>query len=103
VIELLMLLLASLRVALRSRTELVAGNLLLRHQPAVLTHPSRRRPRLRTRDKLLWVLARRCWRGWRRHLVLVRPETVIRWHRQGWRLVWRWRSRGTGVRWDARG
>jgi transposase InsO family protein len=39
------------------------------------------------------VLARRLRRDWRRHLVLVRPETVIRWHRQAWRLFWRWRSR----------
>jgi hypothetical protein len=39
------------------------------------------------------VAAARLWRGWRRHLVLVRPETVVRWHRQGWRLFWRWKSR----------
>src|SRR5262249_58736970 len=32
-------------------------------------------------------------RGWRRHLVVVRPGTVVRWHRRGWRLFWRWRSR----------
>ena len=72
---------------------MLTGNLLLRHQLAVLTRPTRRRPRLRTRDKLLWVLARRLRWDWRRHLVVVRPETVVRWHRQGWRLFWRWRSR----------
>jgi hypothetical protein len=70
-----------LRAALRDRSELLTENLLLRHQLAVLTRPTRRRPRLRARDKLLWVLARRRRRDWRRHLVLVRPETVIRWHR----------------------
>jgi putative transposase len=37
-------------------------------------------------------LARRLWRDWRRHLVLVRPQTVVGWHRRGWRLFWRWRS-----------
>jgi hypothetical protein len=58
-----------------------------------LTRPTRRKPRLRTQDKLLWVLARRLRGDWRRHLVLVRPETVVRWHRHAWRLVWRWRSR----------
>ena len=83
----------SLRAAVRDRSDLVAENLLLRHQLAVLTRPTRRRPRLRTRDRLLWVLARRLRRDWRRHLVLVRPETVVRWHRQAWRLFWRWRSR----------
>jgi transposase InsO family protein len=87
------LLLALLRGAVRDRGDLVAENLLLRHQLAVLTRPTRRRPRLRARDKLFWVLARRLWRDWRHHLVLVRPETVVRWHRHAWRLFWRWRSR----------
>src|SRR5262245_20392821 len=91
--ESLTLLPAVLRAALRDRSELLTENLLLRHQLAVLTRPTRRRPRLRTRDKLLWVLARRLRRDWRRHLVLVRPETVVRWHRHAWLLVWRWRSR----------
>src|SRR3954451_6627765 len=88
-----MLLLASLRAAVRDRVDVVAENLLLRHQLAVLTRPTRRRPRLRTRDKLLWVLARRLRGGWRPHLVLVRPETVVRWPRHAWRVFWRWRSR----------
>ena len=43
-------------------------------------------------DKLFWLLVRRLHRNWRRHLLLVRPETVLRWHRKGWRLFWRWRS-----------
>jgi hypothetical protein len=85
--------LALLRGAVRDRSDLVAENLLLRHQLAVLTRPTRRRPRLHARDRLLWVLTRRLRRDWRRHLVLVRPETVIRWHREAWRLLWRWRSR----------
>src|SRR5881227_815556 len=67
--------------------------LLLRHQLGVLTRPTRRRPRLRVRDKLFWVVVRALRRDWRRHLVVVRPESVIRWHRQAWRLFWRWRSR----------
>ena len=72
-------------------------NLLLRQQLAVLTRPTRKRPRLRRRDKLFWVLARRLWRPWRQHLVIVRPETVLRWHRQGWKLFWRWSpARGSG-------
>ena len=85
--------LAAAHTLLRSQGDLVAENLLLRHQVAVLIRPTRRRPRLRGRDKALWLLARRFCAGWRRHLVVVRPETVVRWHRQGWRLFWRWRSR----------
>src|SRR5919202_130938 len=55
--------------------------------------PTWTRPRLRTRDKLFWVVVRALRRDWRRHLILVRPESVIRWHRQAWRFFWRWRSR----------
>ena len=93
-IECLLLLLALLRAAVRARTELVAESLLLRHQLAVLTRPTRRRPRLRGRDKLVWLLARLVQPDWRRHAILVRPETVVRWHRQGWRLLRRRRSCG---------
>ncbi len=91
--EFLVLLLGALRAGLRSRADLAAENLLLRHQLAVVARPTRKQPRLCGRDKLLWVVARWVYPGWRRHLVLVRPETVVRWHRQAWRLVWRWKSR----------
>lgn len=64
----------------------------------MLTRPTRQRPRPRTRDKLFWIVARRICRDWRRHLVVVRPETVIGWHRRGWRLLWRWTSRARGGR-----
>jgi putative transposase len=97
-LELLALAYALLRAALRERAGLVAEDVVLRHQLGVLTRPTRQRPRLRARDKLLWVLIRWLWRDWREHLVLVRPATVIGWHRQGWRLVWRWKSRARGGR-----
>ncbi|HVG95417.1 MAG TPA: hypothetical protein VNK05_00795 [Chloroflexota bacterium] len=81
------------RLALQAAADvLVVVNLLLRQQLAVALR-SRRRPRLTRRDRLFWVLARWLSREWRRHLVLVRPDTVVRWHRQGRRLFWRGRSR----------
>src|SRR5262245_65756469 len=92
-LEFVTLVLAALRASLRCRRDLVAQNLLLRHQLAVLTRPTRERARVRSRDKLLWIVARRVCRDWRRHLFMVRPETVVGWHRRGWRLFWRWRSR----------
>ncbi len=52
-----------------------------------------RRVPLRTSDRLLWAYLSRIWPGWRCALVLVQPETVLRWHRQGFRLYWRWKSR----------
>jgi hypothetical protein len=77
----------AMRAACRQRGELVTEHLLLRHQLAVLTRPTRRRRRVRFRRmyKLLWVLVRRLRRDWRRHLVVVTPETVLRWRRAGWR------------------
>jgi len=100
VLELLWLLITTLLASMRPRHDLVFENLLLRHQLAVLTRPtrSRRTARLRTWDKLLWVLARRFCAGWRQHLTIVTPDTVVRWHRQGWRLFWRWKSRSRGGR-----
>src|SRR5215470_12638460 len=82
-LEYLLLLVSLIRAAVRDREALVAENLLRRHQLAVLTRPTRKRCRLRTRDKLFWVVVRAFRRDWRRHLVVVRPESVIRWHRQG--------------------
>jgi transposase InsO family protein len=98
-LDLLRLVLMTLRAACRSRGDLVLENLLLRHQLAVLARPTcRRRYRFRRLDQLLWVLVRRLRRDWRRHLVVVSPDTVVRWHRAGWRLYWRWRSRSPGGR-----
>lgn len=92
-LEYLLFLVGLIRAALRGQSDLVAENLLLRQQLAVLARPGRPRPRLRTRHKLVWMLVRSLRRDWRGHLVLARPETDIGWHRQGWLLVWRWKSR----------
>jgi transposase InsO family protein len=81
-----------LRQLLQSRAALAAENLALRQQVAVLQR-SVRRPRLHRRDRIFWVWLSCLWRGWRSSLLVVRPETVIRWHRQGFRLYWRWKSR----------
>ena len=91
-LDLLSLLGGLLRATLRGRRALVLENLLLRQQLAVALRPQRR-PRVHWADRLFWVVARRLVPDWRRHLVLVQPETVLRWHRQGWRLYWWWRSR----------
>jgi transposase InsO family protein len=53
-------------------------------------HP---RPKVRAADRLFWVLLRRVWSQWANALIIVKPETVVRWHRQGFRLFWRWKSR----------
>jgi hypothetical protein len=73
---------------LRGRRSLLLENLALRQQLAVLKrrHP---RPRLDLLDKLLWVAIRRFWSGWQQSLIAVTPETVVRWHRGGFRLYWK--------------
>jgi len=73
----------------------VLENLALRHQLAVLQR-SAPRPRLRPSDRVLWVLLSRLWRGWGEAVAIVQPETVIRWQRTGFKLVWTWKSRRRG-------
>src|ERR1700737_4615669 len=86
------LLLASIFRFFRRRRNLLLENLVLRQQLAVLKrrHP---RPRLAAFDKLFWVVARRFWSGWKQALIIVSPETVVRWHRSGFALYWRAVSR----------
>ncbi len=80
---------------LRSRASLALENLALRQQLAVLRR-SVKRLRIRPRDRIFWVLLRRYCTDWRTHLILVKPETVVGWHRLGFRLFWRWKSRRGG-------
>lgn len=81
--------------AIRCRHDLVAENLALRQQLAVMKY-QRPRPRLSDGDRFFWVLLSRIWSGWHESLHIVQPETVIRWHRQGFRYYWRWKSRHRG-------
>ena len=78
--------------SIRSRRDLLLENLALRQQLGMLKqkHPQ---PRFAAPDKLFWVVLRRLWPGWKRALILVHPETVVRWHRAGFKLYWTWLSR----------
>ena len=81
-----------LKAILRTRSSLLAENLALRQQLAVLQRNTKR-PKLRNSDRIFWVWLSRLWRGWRSVLLIVQPETVIGWHRRGFRLYWRLKSR----------
>ena len=85
----------TLRSVLRTQRDLALENLVLRQQVAVLKH-RHPRPRLTDTDRLFWVLLSRFWFGWRTSLLIVQPETVVRWHQQGFRYYWRWKSRSRG-------
>lgn len=87
-------LLLTLRSGARSRAALQLEVLALRHQLQVLSRSRRpQRLRLAAADRLLWVWMSRVWTEWRANLVLVKPETVIAWHRRAFRLFWTWKSR----------
>ncbi len=83
--------LSALMASLRSHRQLALENVALRHQLEVLQRTTKR-PRLRPSDRVLWAILSRFLLDWRRHLTIVQPDTVVRWHRAGWRLYWRWRS-----------
>ena len=78
--------------SVRSRHSLLLENLALRQQLAVLKarHPH---PRFNAPDRLFWVLLSWLWPEWKRALVLIQPETVVRWHRAGFKLYWTLLSR----------
>jgi putative transposase len=97
VLEIILSFLAAIRAFFRSRGDTALEVLALRQQIAVLKR-KRPRPQLNTLDRLFWITLRRCWPRWTDILVLVKPDTVIGWHRTGFRLYWRWRSRLRGGR-----
>jgi hypothetical protein len=78
-----------------TQRSLAIENLVLRQQLAVLKH-RHPRPRLTDTDRFFWVVLSRIWADWRESLHIVQPETVVRWHRQGFRYYWRWKSRRRG-------
>src|SRR6266852_3433983 len=93
--------LAALVVAVRSLALICGGhravaleNLALRQQLAVFKRTVKR-PQLRQRDRLFWMLLANAWRDWRTALIVVNPDTVVRWHRQWFRRQWARRSART--------
>jgi hypothetical protein len=89
--------LSALRAFLRSRSDAALEILALRQQVAVLKR-KRPRPHLNAGDRFFWSTLRHLWAGWTDVLLIVKPETVVGWHRAGFRLYWRWRSRSRGGR-----
>ncbi len=78
----------------KSREQLEAENLALRHQLDVVRRSAPRRLRLRNTDRLPFPWLYRLWPGVLNSIVIVQPETVVRWHRRGFRAFWRWKSQG---------
>ena len=90
--RLLRLMFILLAQTVRSRRDLLLENLALRQQLAVLKR-STPHPRFAASDKWFWVVLQLFWSGWKQALILVLPDTVVRWHRAGFKLYWTWLSR----------
>jgi hypothetical protein len=86
------ILIGALRSSVRTHRELALENLALRQQVAVWK-ARQPRPQLTATDRIFWVVLSRLWKNWRGSLQVVRPETVVRWHRHGFRRYWAWKSR----------
>ena len=84
--------LAILKIFFAPRSEIVLENIALLHQISVLSRQAGR-PRLNRFDRIFWAWLSSVWKGWSDSLLIVQPATVVRWHRQGWRFYWRWKSR----------
>ena len=83
---------AAVLASFRNRAALQVEVVALRHQLGVL-HRSVKRPKLTAADRLLWAWLSELWGDWRTALVIVKPETVIAWHRKSFRLFWTWKVR----------
>jgi putative transposase len=86
------LLLGLFRRSFHSRRDLLLENLVLRQQLMALQR-RKPKPRLARFDRFFWVVISQVWPKWKQVLVVVTPETVVRWHRAGFRLYWNWLSR----------
>ena len=97
-VEFLIKLLLVARSKLKSRAQLEAENVALRQQVIILSRKARSRVRLRTIDRLIFVWMCGLFPSILNAITVVKPETVIRWHRQGFRSYWRWKSSRVGGR-----
>jgi transposase InsO family protein len=91
--NLMLILLTALSTLFKTSTTLRFENLALRQQLGVLRRSSPKRLQLSASDRLFWVWLTRVWTDWRSVLMIVQPETVVAWHRKGFRLFWRWKIR----------
>ena len=82
----------------KSRSRLEAENLFLRHQLNIALRRARRRLRLRASDRVLLIWMTRLWPSLLGAVQVVQPETILRWHRAGFRMFWRWKSRNRAGR-----
>jgi hypothetical protein len=79
----------------QKNSDLALENLAFRQQLAILKRP-KKRPQIRTKDRLFWIILSRFWNNWREALVIVKPDTVVRWHKKSFKIFWKLKSRQKG-------
>ncbi len=84
-----------LRLIFRSKQDITLENLALRQQLAVQQR-SIKRPKIKNSDRIFWIWLSRFWNDWRSSLIIVKPPTVIAWHKKGFKRYWKWKSRRVG-------
>jgi len=80
-----------IKLIFRDKTALVLENLALHHQ--IIRAKGKKNPKLKSLDRIFWAWLSRIWPSWKSPLVFVKPGTVIKWHRKGFKLYWKWKSR----------
>ena len=89
--ELLKLLLFTIKSMIKARSGLILEVTILRHQLNI--YQRNKKPSLKNQDRMILMLISRFWNNWKSALVIVKPETLIGWHRKGFKMYWRWKSR----------
>ena len=90
------------RLIFKNKRDLILESLALRQQLAVQQR-SIKRPKIRNTDRIFWVWLSRIWNDWRSSLIIVKPPTVIGWHRKGFKIYWKRKSRRVGrpsINWE---
>jgi hypothetical protein len=83
------------RLLFKSRQSLITENLLLKQQILILKRRNKR-PKLKNVDRIILVWISKLWNDWKSAIIIVKPETLIGWHRKGFQLYWKWNSRRAG-------
>jgi hypothetical protein len=76
----------------KKHSDLVLENLALRQQLSIYQNTNKR-PKIRNLDRLFWICLSKLWKHWRGALLIVKPDTVIHWHKKGFKLYWKFKSR----------
>ena len=93
--EILMISLLILLFSIKLNSHLVIENLAIRQQLAIMKQ-SVKQPKIRNRDRLFWVILSLLCQRWQDFLIIVKPETVIRWNKKGFKLFWKFKSKTKG-------